>query len=68
MSDTGPRSSRLSLTPDVALKGLIAGASLMFGAFIAKRFVLQLQPDVFRLLMDAIILIAGLSLLWTAFA
>ena len=30
-----------ALTGDIALKGLIAGSSLMFGAFIAKRFVLQ---------------------------
>jgi len=48
------------------LKGLIAGASLMAGAFIAKRFVLRLEADVFRLVMDAIMLAAGLSLLWTA--
>ena len=26
-----------ALTPDIALKGLIAGSSLTFGAFIAKR-------------------------------
>ena len=56
-----------ALTSDVALKGLIAGSSLMFGAFIAKRFVLQLQPNIFRLLMDGIMLAPGLSLLWTAF-
>jgi uncharacterized protein len=55
-----------ALTPDVALKGLIAGSSLMSGAFIAKRFVLGLQPDIFRLVMDAIMLVAGLSMLWTA--
>jgi hypothetical protein len=30
-------------------QGLIAGALLMAGAFIAKRFVLRLEPDVFRL-------------------
>ena len=57
-----------ALTPDIALKGLIAGASLMFGAFIAKRFVLRLEPEVFRRLMDAIMLVAGLSTLWTAFS
>jgi len=57
-----------ALTPDVALKGLIAGSSLMFGAFIAKRFVLRLEPEVFRLLMDGIMLAAGLTLLWTAFS
>jgi len=57
-----------ALTPDIALKGLIAGSSLMFGAFAAKRFVLHLKPDIFRLLMDGIMLIAGVSLLWTAFS
>src|SRR3954447_18140540 len=57
-----------ALTPDIALKGLIAGSSLMFGAFIAKRFVLHLEPDVFRLLMDGIMVVAGISLLWTAFS
>ena len=55
-----------ALTPDVALEGLIAGSSLMFGAFIAKRFVLKLDPNVFRLVMDGIMVVAGLSLLWTA--
>jgi uncharacterized membrane protein YfcA len=55
-----------ALTSDIALKGLIAGSSLMFGAFIAKRFVLRLEPDVFRLVMDGIMLAAGLSLLWSA--
>ena len=55
-----------ALTPAVALQGLIAGSSLMFGAFIAKRFVLRLEPEAFRLVMDAIMLGAGLSMLWNA--
>jgi uncharacterized membrane protein YfcA len=55
-----------ALTPDLALKGLIAGSSLMSGAFIAKRFVLHLKPDAFRLVMDAIMAAAGLSMLWNA--
>jgi uncharacterized membrane protein YfcA len=38
----------------------------MAGAFIAKRFVLRLEPDVFRLVMDGIMLAAGLFLLWQA--
>jgi uncharacterized protein len=54
------------LTPDIALKGLIAGASLMFGAFIGKRFVLRLDANVFRLVMDGIMLASGLSMLWNA--
>src|SRR4051812_2652968 len=55
-----------ALTSDVALKGLIAGSSLMAGAFIAKRFVLQLKPEMFRLLMDGIMIAAGLSMFWNA--
>lgn len=55
-----------ALTPDIFVKGLIAGASLMSGAFIAKRYVLKLKPDVFRLVMDGIMIAAGLSMLWNA--
>ena len=56
-----------ALTSDVAIKGLIAGSSLMSGAFIAKRFVLRLDPEIFRLAMDGIMLMAGLSMLADAF-
>jgi uncharacterized protein len=55
-----------ALTPDVALKGLIAGSSLMSGAFIAKRYVLKFDADTFRLVMDGIMLMAGLAMLWNA--
>jgi uncharacterized protein len=54
-----------ALTGEVALQGLIAGSSLMFGAFIAKRFVLHLKPDVFRHVMDGIMIASGLSMVWT---
>jgi uncharacterized membrane protein YfcA len=57
-----------ALTPDVALQGLITGSSLMAGAFIAKRFVLRLDPNVFRLVMDGIMLAAGVAMVWNAFA
>jgi uncharacterized protein len=55
-----------ALTPDVFLKGLIAGSSLMVGAFLAKRFVLRLNEEMFRLVMDAIMLAAGISMFWNA--
>jgi uncharacterized membrane protein YfcA len=55
-----------ALTPEVALQGVIAGSSLMAGAFIARRFVLRMEPEVFRLIMDGIMIAAGLSMLWTA--
>jgi hypothetical protein len=51
---------------EVALKGLTTGSSLMAGAFIAKRFVLRLEPDVFKLVMDGIMIAAGASMLWNA--
>jgi uncharacterized membrane protein YfcA len=46
------------------VQGLITGASLMAGAWLAKRFVLRLHPDRFRLLMDALMLVSGLTMLW----
>jgi uncharacterized membrane protein YfcA len=55
-----------ALTPDVFLKGLIAGSSLMVGAFVAKRFVLRLNEEMFRLVMDVIMLAAGISMFWNA--
>jgi uncharacterized membrane protein YfcA len=39
----------------------------MSGAFIAKRYVLRLEPEIFRLVMDGIMLAAGLSMLANAF-
>ncbi|MBI2772640.1 MAG: sulfite exporter TauE/SafE family protein [Burkholderiales bacterium] len=47
-------------------KGLIVGSSLVAGAFIAKRHVRQLDADKFRLLMDGLLLMAGLTMLWAA--
>ncbi len=55
-----------ALTPDVAIKGMIAGSSLMAGAFVAKPFLLKLNADLFRLVMDGIMIAAGLSMLWNA--
>jgi len=48
-------------------QGLIIGCSLTVGSFIAKRFVLSLEPEKFRLLMDALLLASGMTMLWTAF-
>jgi uncharacterized protein len=55
-----------ALTPDVAIQGLIAGSSLMAGAFIAKPLLVKLNADVFRLVMDGIMLLAGASMLVNA--
>lgn len=47
-------------------KGLIIGSTLVVGSFVAKRFVLKLDPERFRLLMDGLLLAAGLTMLWVA--
>ena len=49
------------------LQGMLVGSSLMIGAFVAKRFVLHLKPEAFRLIMDGIMIVAGVSLLINAF-
>jgi hypothetical protein len=36
-------------------------------AFIARRFVLKLDPNVFRLVMDGIMIVAGVATVWNAF-
>ena len=51
---------------DIVYKGLITGSTLMAGAFIAKRFVVKLEPGQFRLLMEALMLGSGLVMLWAA--
>jgi uncharacterized protein len=57
-----------ALPIEVLVEGLITGSSLMVGSFIAKRFVLKLDAQSFRLLMDALMLASGVTLLWTAVA
>jgi uncharacterized membrane protein YfcA len=55
-----------ALPLDAILKGVITGTSLMAGSLLARRFVLRLHPDRFRLLMDALMLLSGLTMLCTA--
>jgi len=48
------------------LRGLTIGASLMAGAFIAKRLVLKLDTALFQRMMDGLLLLAGSTMLWAA--
>ena len=38
----------------------------MAGAFVAKRFVVRLDPGRFRLLMDGLMFASGATMLWAA--
>ena len=51
---------------DAVVKGLIIGSTITVGSFIAKRFVLKLDADKFRLLIEGLLLVAGLTMLWAA--
>ncbi|MER2269653.1 sulfite exporter TauE/SafE family protein [Methylobacterium oxalidis] len=54
-----------ALPTEELTKGLVVGASLMAGSFLAKPFVLRLSPETFRFAMDGLMLLAGLSMVWS---
>ena len=56
-----------SLPVNEVIMGLVVGAALMAGSFLARPLVLKLQPDQFRLVMDGVLLLSGGSLLVGAF-
>ena len=47
-------------------KGLVVGSSITVGSFLAKRFVVALDADKYRLLIEGLLLVAGLTMLWAA--
>jgi uncharacterized protein len=55
-----------ALSWETAARGLIIGTTVMAGSWVAKGFVLRLEADQFRLLMDALLILAGMVLLWGA--
>jgi hypothetical protein len=55
-----------ALPLETAIRGLLVGSSLMIGSRLAKGFVLRLDAERFRLLMDLLLAGAGLVLLWGA--
>ena len=55
-----------ALPVEIIAKGVIIGSSLVAGAFIAKRLVLKIDADRFRLMMDGLLLMAGLTMVWAA--
>ena len=47
---------------------VMAVAALMAGSFLAKPLVLKMNPAQFGLLMDGLLVVAGLTMLWAALA
>ena len=54
-----------ALPLEIIAKGLVVGSSLVVGAFVAKRWVRQFDAEQFRRLMDALLALAGASMLWS---
>jgi uncharacterized membrane protein YfcA len=50
----------------VVASGLLAGSALMAGSFLGRHIVLRLPPSAFRLLIDSLMVVSGLTLLWAA--
>jgi uncharacterized protein len=56
-----------ALPNETIVQGLIIGSSLMAGSVVAKRFVLHLPPERFYLMMEAVLLFSGITMLVAAF-
>jgi len=56
-----------ALPSDIIYKGLVIGSSLMVGSFVAKRLVLKLRAEQFSMLIEGLLLVAGLTMLGAAF-
>jgi uncharacterized membrane protein YfcA len=57
-----------ALPVGVVVKGLLVGATLMAGAFIARRVVATMPAERFHWLMDGVLLVSGVALLGMALA
>jgi len=55
-----------ALPLDVFVQGLIVGSTLLAGAFIGKRYVRNIAPEKFQVLMDGVMFAAGLVMLLAA--
>lgn len=52
----------------IVAKGLVVGSTVTLGSYVAKRFVLRLEPEQFRLLMEALMAVAGVTMIVAALA
>ena len=60
---------QLGALPRAALiEGLIIGAAVMAGSFAGKAAVQRMSTHTFQHLLDALLLVSGVSLIWAAFA
>jgi uncharacterized membrane protein YfcA len=56
------------LPGETVARGLIVGSSMMAGSWVAKRFLSHLDAAQFQLLMDVVLVLAGLSMFWSVWS
>ncbi len=57
-----------AMPASIFVQGLIVGGSVMAGTFLGKSVVMRMRPSLFKHMLDALLLVSGVSMLWTAFA
>ncbi|MCH4242601.1 sulfite exporter TauE/SafE family protein [Acinetobacter gerneri] len=55
------------LQKEILIAGVAVGCSLMVGNYLGKSFVLKMSEKTFNLALDAMLLLAGCSMLWEAY-
>ena len=55
-----------ALPADAIVKGLITGLSLMLGSFVGKAFVVRMNPRLFQMLLDGLLIVSGIVMLSAA--
>jgi uncharacterized membrane protein YfcA len=54
------------VTWETLIRGLAVGSSLMFGSWLAKGVVMKMDPEQFRVVVEVLMLLAGLAMVWNA--
>lgn len=55
-----------ALPADAIIKGVITGLSLMLGSFVGKAFVVRMNPRLFQMLLDGLLIVSGIVILSAA--
>ena len=55
-----------ALPADTILRGLAVGSSMMAGAFVSRRILQRMTQHQFQHLIDALMVVSGLSMFWVA--
>ena len=57
-----------ALPTETLLKGLLVGSAVTAGSWVSKRLMARIETGKFQLMMDALLLMSGVTMLWAALA